>query len=56
MENLLDVLNELTENNWLITHGDHPDICYRVNFRRKRKGTLKSNLWSALDFGDDKSR
>jgi hypothetical protein len=56
MDNLLDVLDELTESNWLITQGDPPDIYYRVNFRRKRKGTLRSNLWSALDnLGDDKS-
>lgn len=42
------ILRVLTENNWLIRLGEAPDERYKVNFRRRRAGKSKSEIWSSI--------
>jgi hypothetical protein len=48
VEGLGGILDELTQNNWLIRMGEAPNIRYKVNIRRKRGSTLKGNIWASL--------
>jgi hypothetical protein len=47
-EDLDSILDELTQNNWLIRQGEAATIRYKVNLRRKRGSTLSGNIWSSL--------
>jgi hypothetical protein len=47
-DDLDGVLNELTQNNWLIRQGEAATVRYKVNLRRKRGSTLDGGLWSTL--------
>jgi hypothetical protein len=47
-QDLDGVLNELTQNNWLIRQGEAATVRYKVNLRRKRGSTLGGNFWSSL--------
>ncbi len=48
IEDLDSVLNDLTQNNWLIRQGEAATVRYRVNLRRKRGSSLGGNIWSSL--------
>jgi hypothetical protein len=53
------VLNELTQNNWLIRQGEAATVRYKVNIRRKRGSSLGGNIWSSLSSrlaDEDKSK
>jgi hypothetical protein len=47
-DDLDGVLNELTQNSWLIRQGEAATIRYKVNLRRKRGSTLGGGIWSTL--------
>jgi hypothetical protein len=47
-DDLDGVLNELTQNNWLIRQGEAAIVRYKVNLRRKRGSTLGGGIWSTL--------
>lgn len=48
VENLNDLLDDLTRNNWLIRMGEAPAEHYKVNLRRKRPSKLSANMWASL--------
>ena len=48
IEDLDSVLNDLTQNNWLIRQGEAATVRYKVNLRRKRGSSLGGNIWSSL--------
>ena len=47
-EDLDAILDDLTQNNWLIRQGEAATIRYKVNLRRKRGSTLGGGIWSTL--------
>jgi hypothetical protein len=48
VEGLDSILNDLTQNNWLIRQGEAATVRYKVNLRRKRGSTLSGGIWSTL--------
>ncbi len=46
---VIDALDELTRQNWLIRRGEGERLNYMVNLRRKGGSQLGTGFWSALD-------
>jgi len=46
---LVQALETLTEQFWLIRLGEGERTTYKVNLRRKAGSTLESNIWASLD-------
>ena len=47
-ETLDEILEALTDDQWLVMDGKPPNELYKLNLRRK-KGRLSSDIWSALE-------
>lgn len=57
VDDLPDILADLSKNSWLICLGELPNTRYKVNLRRKRSSTLGNSLWASLTdrLADDSS-
>jgi hypothetical protein len=53
LDDLSDVLADLTKSNWLIRLGEEPHVRYKVNFRRRRASRLANDLWATLSEDDN---
>lgn len=47
-EDYAGVMEMLARDGWLITMGEHPNLRYKVNLRRKRGSTMGFGLWSII--------
>jgi hypothetical protein len=48
VENFDSQLNTLTQNGWIVTMGEAPNLRYRIRFRARRSQTTGYTLWSIL--------
>lgn len=48
LENFDTLLNSLTQNGWIVTMGEPPNLRYRIRFRARRSQTTGYTLWSIL--------
>jgi hypothetical protein len=48
LDNLPEILAELTQQNWLIRLGEPPNVRYKINFRRRRASGLADDMWASL--------